>query len=332
MAEPWARHLTSGDRISCVGIVGGTHGNETNGVYLGRNYAKIQGPADSGHGFGFEIKVIESNPEASKKTLRYIDEDLNRQFTCKDLADSERVGLYEHRRAKEVNNLLGPKTSPNPVCDFVLDLHNTTAATGICVFFHPRDTFSQELTAYLQSLDPSVHVALWADKDVMLLPSVGRSGVTFEVGPVSIGCLHAGLYQQSKALIDGALRYMDAHNSARKRSVDGTGTVDRKPAVLQCVQLTGIVKFPRDADKELTGMIHPAIDGKDFLPLKADDPVFLMFDGSEKKLKDVMEVTDDVVYPFLINETSYYEKDQAFLIGRMVEYNVKVLDVASVAR
>merc|ERR1719215_915424 len=120
---------------------------------------------------------------------------------------------------------------------------------------------------------------------------------------------------------------MEEHNKARKRLADGSEAVTRKPAVLNCVQMTGIVKFPRDDDKELTGMIHPGIDGQDFKPLKGDDPVFLMFDGSEKKLKDVMEMSAEVVYPFLINETSYYEKDQAFLVGRMVDFNVNMLDI-----
>merc|ERR1712050_84979 len=104
-------------------------------------------------------------------------------------------------------------TSPNPVCDYILDLHNTTAATGIALFLHPRDQFSQGMAAYLKSVNPSVRVALWANRDVMLLPSVGRSGMTFEVGPVSIKCLDAALYKQSQILIEASLKYMSAHNA-----------------------------------------------------------------------------------------------------------------------
>lgn len=324
MAEPWCRHLTHQDRIGCVGIVGGTHGDERNGVYLGRNFAKIQGPVGSAHGFDFELKVIESNVEASKKSVRYIEEDLNRCFLCTDLDNPDHTSLYEHRRAKEINQLLGPKTSPTPACDYVMDFHNTTAATGVALFLHPRDKFSQEVAAYLKSLDPSVKVALWADRDVMLLPSIGRSGMTFEVGPVSIKCLSAALYQQSKRLVDAALGYMAAHNNARKRTVDGS-TAERRRETLQCIQMIRTVPFPRDGENELTGMIHPAIDGKDFAPLRVTDPAFLLFDGSEKSLKDTIDIADDMVYPFLINEASYYEKDTALLIGKFVEYTVDVL-------
>jgi succinylglutamate desuccinylase len=298
-------------------------------VYLARNYAKIQGPAGSGHGYEFELKVVETNEEAIKKSVRYVEEDLNRCFLCKDLDNPEHTTLYEHRRAKEINNLLGPKTSASPVCDYILDLHNTTAATGVALFVHPRDKFSQGLAAYLKSVDPSVQVALWANRDVMLLPSVGRSGMTFEVGPVSIKCLDAALYKQSQTLIDASLKYMATHNAARKRASDDTETA-RKKETLQCIQMIRAIPFPRGSDKDLSGMIHPAIDGKDFSPLKLTDPAFLMFDGSSKSVSDIVGATDDlpeVIYPFLINEASYYEKDTAFLIGKFVEYDVDVLDV-----
>ena len=48
----------------------------------------------------------------------------------------EGQNTLEHRRARELNELLGPKRSANPRADFVIDLHNTTAATG-CAFPHP---------------------------------------------------------------------------------------------------------------------------------------------------------------------------------------------------
>jgi succinylglutamate desuccinylase len=329
MEEPWCRHLSKHDRIACVAICGGTHGDERNGVYLGRNYAKIQGPAGGVHGYNFELQVVESNPEAVKKNLRYIEEDLNRCFLSKDLENPEHTTLYEHRRAKEINALLGPKTSPTPAADYVLDLHNTTAATGVALFLHPRDTFSQGLAAYLKSIDSTVQVALWANRDVMLLPSLGRSGMTVEVGPVSIKCLHAGLYKQTQTLLDAALRYMTAHNVARKRTNDGNNQ-ERKQERLQCVQMIRAVPFPRGPNGDLSGMIHPAVDGKDFSPLNVSDPAFSMFDGSAASVKDIVGSGDElpeVVFPFLVNEASYYEKDTAFLIGKLVEFTVDVLVV-----
>lgn len=58
------------------------------------------------------------------------------------------------------------------------------------------------------------------------------------------------------------------------------------------------------------------------------DPAFSMFDGSEKSVRDIVgdaEELPDVVYPFLVNEAAYYEKDTAFLIGKFEEYSVEVL-------
>jgi succinylglutamate desuccinylase len=294
----------------------------------------------------FELMVVESNPKASEANLRYMETDLNRCFLSKDLDDPEQAKCYEQLRAREINSMIGPKTSPTPKCDYVMDLHNTTAATGVALFLHPRDKFSQELAAYLISLDSTVSVALWADRDVVVLPSVGRSGMTFEVGPVSVGCLDAKLYKQSKMLVDSALDYMAAHNAAvqkrKKRGVDGEAEeAKRKPATLQAVQMIKSVPFPRDDNKELTGMIHPSLDGKDFHASQPGDPAFYMFDGSVKSLQDVVgDISDAVVcgargagpdakmpccYPFLINETSYYEKDIAFLIGRQVTFELEVL-------
>eukprot|EP00929_Paragymnodinium_shiwhaense_P088363 TRINITY_DN48668_c0_g1_i2.p1 TRINITY_DN48668_c0_g1~~TRINITY_DN48668_c0_g1_i2.p1 ORF type:complete len:271 (+),score=37.98 TRINITY_DN48668_c0_g1_i2:31-813(+) len=141
-SEPWCRHLTQQDRISCVCIVGGTHGDERNAVYLGRNFAQRQGPAgDERHGYDFELMVIESNLEAVKNNVRYTELDLNRCFLSADLNDQAQTKLYEHRRAKELNEILGPKTSPTPKCDYVLDLHNTTAATGVTLTTERQKAF-----------------------------------------------------------------------------------------------------------------------------------------------------------------------------------------------
>merc|ERR1712039_873014 len=108
---------------------------------------------------------------------------------------------------------------------------------------------------HLQSVDSSVRCALWANRDVMLLPSVGRSGMTFEVGPVSIKCLDAALFKQSQTLIDASLRYMAAHNAARKRAADdATAEAVRKKGTLQCIQMIRAVPFPRGSDKDLAGM------------------------------------------------------------------------------
>ena len=57
---------------------------------------------------------------------------MNRCFFKTDLADATLTSL-EARRAKEIDAALGPKSSPSPVADLIIDLHNTTANTGVAL-------------------------------------------------------------------------------------------------------------------------------------------------------------------------------------------------------
>ena len=70
------------------------------------------------------------------KRLRLLSDPLVYPPQAEVLDDVEGQNTLEHRRARELNELLGPKRSANPRADFVIDLHNTTAATG-CAFPHP---------------------------------------------------------------------------------------------------------------------------------------------------------------------------------------------------
>lgn len=57
---------------------------------------------------------------------------------------------YEVKRARELNQLLGPKGSDQAV-DFILDLHNTTANTGVCLISEAsQSSFNLHLCHYLQ--------------------------------------------------------------------------------------------------------------------------------------------------------------------------------------
>eukprot|EP01051_Picozoa_sp_SAG22_P017445 SAG22_NODE_2692_length_2307_cov_1.490489_2_plen_60_part_01 len=60
----------------------------------------------------------------------------------------------------------------------MIDLHNSTAATGVALMIAPADKFAHEVAHYLMLLDPSVVVVEWTagKPDYALLPTVGRSG------------------------------------------------------------------------------------------------------------------------------------------------------------
>ena len=88
-------------RIRSVFVIGGTHGNERAGIHLAHFVnefpsAPERWPTLSVHG-------IISNLEASKRNLRYVEEDLNRCFSISKLPEIS--STLESKRAKEINNL-----------------------------------------------------------------------------------------------------------------------------------------------------------------------------------------------------------------------------------
>ena len=79
-------------------------------------------------------------------------------MNCPVLAVQKQANSLEHRRARELDQLLGPKRSATPRADFVIDLHNTTAETGVALMIAPTDEFAHEVAHYLTLLDASVVV------------------------------------------------------------------------------------------------------------------------------------------------------------------------------
>eukprot|EP00913_Durusdinium_trenchii_P008631 g8105.t1 len=142
----------------------------------------------------------------------------------------------------EVDAQLGPKSSSEPKCDFIIDLHNTTAATGVALLMAPNDEFAHEVAHHLMSLDETVRVVEWNDQaDWPLCPSIGRSGLTFEVGPCPWGCLEPELFQQSRRLVMALLDYVEKHNS-----LVASGSPTRQEVSMKVFRSIGVsIDYPR---------------------------------------------------------------------------------------
>ncbi|CAK9103302.1 Probable aspartoacylase [Durusdinium trenchii] len=237
----WKRRRTlPSSSVKTVAIVGGTHGNETNGVHLAkhfmRNPALVKRPS-------FETEVLLSNVAAIQQNTRYVEEDLNRCYLLEDLQnDAKSTSTLERKRAREVDAQLGPKSSSEPKCDFIIDLHNTTAATGVALLMAPNDEFAHEVAHHLMSLDETVRVVEWNDQaDWPLCPSIGRSGLTFEVGPCPWGCLEPELFQQSRRLVMALLDYVEKHNS-----LVASGSPTRQEVSMKVFRSIGVsIDYPR---------------------------------------------------------------------------------------
>ena len=142
-----ARRSCSHSALRCVAITGGTHGNECTGTSLAKYF--MGSGKESTLRKSFETLAMVTNPAAVKTNTRYVETDMNRCFMVADLADESlavrpwpracagcpgrgrhldatqlkplraprglRAGqLLEHKRAKEVDAMLGPKASTDP--------------------------------------------------------------------------------------------------------------------------------------------------------------------------------------------------------------------------
>lgn len=308
-----------------VAIVGGTHGNEANGVQLAKYFLRnpdlVRRPS-------FETEVHLSNLEAIEKNTRYVEEDLNRCYFEKDLKDDTKTSVTkERKRAREVDAILGPKTAPEPRCDLVIDLHNTTAATDIALMMAPDDDFGHELGHHLMGLDDGVRCVNWnTQEDWPLCASEGRSGMTFEVGPCPWGCVIPDLMERSKKLILALLDYVEKHNKAV-----AAGVTTRETVTMPVYRSIGVaVDYPRVKDGDLDGMMHEDLQGKDFKEFKEGDNIFRTFSGEDKKFfrKDykIPEGTG-ALYPIFVNEAAYYEKKIAFSLFDKAEQSYTKIPV-----
>lgn len=267
-----SRRTLSDTFVRRVAIVGGTHGNERNGVALAQHF--IDCPQHIARP-SFECTAMIGNPAAVQANQRYVEVDMNRCFEAHVLEDVEGHSSLEHRRARELNALLGPKRSADPRTDFIIDLHNTTAQTGVALMLAPDDSFAHEVAHHLVEVDPSVVVVEWTrgKADYALLPTVARSGMTFEVGACPWGCLVADRYAQSRRLILSALDFIEAHNTVLK-------AVPRPPAaslVMNVFTPVSSISYPAGYP-----MVHPSLQDRDFELLQDGDPIFMSLEGGCK--------------------------------------------------
>jgi len=310
--------------VNKVAIVGGTHGNERIGVHLVTHFTEnpelVTRPS-------FSTSVVLSNTAAVEAIgtgagRRYVEEDLNRCFSNQRLnsepCDAESV---EMKRARELDMLLGPKHSEKPNSDFIFDLHSTTANTGVLLCYHQHDTFSAALCSFLQSRDPSVSLLLWpAGADLGLLPTVGRGGMTVEIGPMPHSTVNSTLLRRTMQLLQDSLDFIHQANTLQ-------GLPPPPPQPPRVFSSAGSVDFPRDAEGRITGFIHPDLESKGELreggALRDGDFVFQNLDGTPVPFDRATHVPslsgqDSELYPVFVNEAAYYEQHKAFIVCNRV--------------
>lgn len=282
--------------IQNVLISGGTHGNEMSGVHALQNWLK-----DSS-----EIKCIAPNltiefalinQRAIAQCCRFVDEDLNRQFTYPKLnADINETSPYELTLATKLNQQYGPKGASKT--DFVIDIHNTTSNMGPTLIIIENNTFHKQLSRYVKQCMPEAIILVEDFKayaDFGYFCTIGKQGVMVEVGPQAHGALKAIAYEQTVKMTGVILAFIELFNQ---------GTVPQLPPI-EAFRLGTEIKYPTNDDKKMA-MIHPFLDGQDFHLLSNGDPCFMDFLGN------TIPWTGQDTYPHFIGEAAYHKLHIAF--------------------
>lgn len=219
--------------VKSVTISGGTHGNEYTGIWCIKAIEKqrelLTAKADASNASGnkvinvfrdypsLSIKTLLANPKAYMANRRFIDTDMNREFsinklqrkaeTCSEedadaTCDAQTSLPYESIRAKEIESMFGaPKTGTSGGVDgedIVIDLHTTTANMGITLIFTEGDALMSAAAAYAlhkcktEYKYENVHILLLPKTEKnhrTHLPSVGKHDFTIEVGPTPQGVI-----------------------------------------------------------------------------------------------------------------------------------------------
>ena len=284
--------------IQSVALVGGTHGNETSGIQLVRNWLKGDIPDTYG---SLDIRCYLANQAAIDANVRFLEEDLNRQFSFENLmADST---SREAALAKTLNDKLGPKG--NALTDLVVDIHNTTSNMGATLIILEADGFNIKLARYVKKVMPEANILLEDEKPVAdhaYLCTTGKRGVMIEVGAQPQGVLREDVYQLTLTMTEAVLAFCEAYNQ---------GELGELPEC-EAFRLGDNVSFPLDENGERTAMIHHHLQDADFVPLVAGQPVFRDFQGNDVLWEG------DATYPHFINEAAYHKLDVAFATASLI--------------
>lgn len=293
------------NKIKNIAVVGGTHGNEFSGIYLLKKWQKSpQSLARK----DLEITTLFANPKGFEQNKRYIDCDLNRQFTLPDLANNALVN-YEQSQAKVINNLLGPKGSAKT--DFIIDLHNTTSNMGPSLILLKSDNFNKKMGAYVLSKMPDA-VVIFEDQIEMaehfFLASIAEQGVIIEIGPQPQSVIRQDVLDWMETMTHTILDFVALHND---------DALPQLPATYEAYKYIETVSLPQDENGERTGMVHKDLQDNDFKLLNKGDPIFTLFDGGVINYEGNYEA-----YPHFINEAAYYDNNLAMSLGKKITVSI----------
>lgn len=312
-------------------MVGATHGNELTGAWVAK---RVESEPELAARPSFEsVQTLIGNPRAYAATARFVDADLNRQFSTEALQDLSRPG-YEAARARELDALFGPKAAPAAAsgrpggsADFLVDLHTTTSEMGVTFIAEPWSPLGVAAACWCQrELRPRAAAGELPEVRVVLesldrrasphLISAARDGLMIEVGPVPQGLLLARACGWMEAAAAAVMDFLEKFNAGARLDLPEKMVVYRDVGVK--------VPVPTGADGKPEAVFHADFQGGDFKPLRKGDPMFqrvsgevITYDGAH----------GEEIWPLFINEAAYYLPESGLGFGVSLREEAEVPQV-----
>ncbi|NVK54791.1 MAG: aspartoacylase [Alteromonadaceae bacterium] len=278
--------------IRNITFVGATHGNEQSGIQLVKNWQRFGLPQEYSQ---LSVDCCLANKAAMDANVRFVEEDLNRQFTPALL--SQEPNSQEARLAHALNEQWGPKGASD--IDLLVDIHNTTSAMGATLIILETDEFHTQLARYVKQQMPNANILVEDEKPTAehgYLCTLGQRGIMIEVGAQPQGLLRADIYALTKQMALTVLDFVLLYNQQN---------VPQLPPC-EVFRFGENITYPLDDRSERLAMIHPALQDHDFKPVNKGEPVFEMFNGDQQTWQG------DTIYPHFINEAAYHKLHVAF--------------------
>ena len=318
--------------VRSVVVVGGTHGNEYTGVWVIRQLEQAEKAGKLAEQYTtLDITTLLANPEAHRQNKRFIDDDLNRQFSAERLTAAKRKDPsslpYEARRALELDALLGPKladddensNNDNPKQDLIVDLHTTTANMGITIIIPESDAIMGQAAAYIllqcrqhyhQAKAQILMHPLPDRKHRPNLGSIAKHALTIEVGPVAQGVLRHDVVEQTNLALHALLEFLERRNRGQTEALLAKLQKAFPHHAVPCYrsaqakrpgEMSGKVSWPSDENNPNFPalLVHRSIQDGDWKAIRKGDPIFVKLDGTEVAYDGSH---DDVVHVMFVNE------------------------------
>ena len=289
--------------LDSVLFVGGTHGNELTGVRFVEQWPLLASRLERAN---IEIDALMANPLAVERSVRFVDFDLNRQFSLMGPQPDNAENSNEHNITGALKQQLSSLTGSQP--DLIIDIHNTTSAMGATLILVDDDKFNQQLARYVAKTFPKCNILLENEKPYAEHPylcTLGKRGIMIEMGAQPQGVCRADIFEDSLGLLDVIMDFCALWNA---QSV---------PDLAPCntFQFIENIGFPLSDNGLVKGVVHTNLQDNDFLPLEPGQAIFSLFDGTE-----VVWQGEQTVYPHFINEAAYQKTDVAFAIAKRITW------------